>query len=1043
MMVACVAAHEQPDRLPTNTYIIRSGAVATAAQLPDVAKTIICSMVRVDRLYRAQYGRAGVLMGNDPLLATTLPPGTRSAITGDEPTLAPEAVDGDHGTLVEIERRHYSFGGEIARGGMGRVLRARDRRLGREVAVKELLDASPSARARFEREARITARLQHPAIVNIYEAGVFAGSEPFYAMKLVTGETFEHVIQRTPVAQRLGLLPTVLAIADALAYAHARSVIHRDLKPHNILVGEFGETVVIDWGLAKDLSASDSDDETSGSEHRRDESETIEGSVMGTPSYMPPEQAAGASVDARADVYAIGAILYKALSGSSPYVGKSSHEILESVLRAGPRPLGEIVPEVPQDLHTIVDKAMAREPADRYPTARELAEDLRRFTTGQLVASHRYTTWQLVKRWARRRRGSLAVAAILLVVLAVTSIYSVRRIVAERDEARAARELAERRQTEAVTQRQGAEQLSDFLLGKLRERLEQIGRLDLLKGIGDAVDRYYETVEGAGEVGTEQLRQRAEALVTLADVDLEKGDLEAARRGLARAKLFRTQLVAREPARLDHGYGIAQIEQRLGRAAYSMGDAASALSHFREVHRILTELVAKEPASVRYRRSAGEAERLLAILARDRRDFDEALHRIERARSMLAPIAAADAESAKLLVSTHETRARLHLARGDAAGADAALQDAIALARDGVRRHPDDTAWRSMLVDVVRDVGRSKLDGGKPVDALPLLSESRDASAALVAIEPANARWRTLHAFAHADLSATYEALARYPEALASAREALAIHARVRAAAQDDMAAVSNYSGAHERIARLLLLTGDTAGADGELTIVQRIADELVTRFPDDANARRGVGLIAEQRGDLAFARGDVDAALSLYRKSYDVATRMSEQSPGDANLIRDVIGSQAKLAQALLRKQDGPALVAVTSDMLRYARRAVALPGSDAEYLLVLALTTSATAGWTHGDEQTARDHARESVAIAERDAKAHPQDAMRVLAWIESEATLATTLSKTAKAEALAIVARARERLATLEQTGRAPSIARAMRGKLDAAAAKIGVR
>src|SRR4051812_8337629 len=138
---------------------------------------------------------------------------------------------------------------------MGRIVSARDLRLNRTVAIKELRVQSPELRARFEREALLTARLEHPSIVSIHEAGRWPSGEPFYAMKLVPGRPLDEVIAgATTLAKRLALLPHVVAVADALAYAHQQRVIHRDLKPQNVLVGEFGETVVIDWGLAKDLS---------------------------------------------------------------------------------------------------------------------------------------------------------------------------------------------------------------------------------------------------------------------------------------------------------------------------------------------------------------------------------------------------------------------------------------------------------------------------------------------------------------------------------------------------------------------------------------------------------------------------------------------------------------------------------------------------------------------------------------------------------------------------------------------------------------------
>jgi serine/threonine protein kinase len=168
------------------------------------------------------------------------------------------AATRDNKELASVERHHYAITREIARGGIGRVFEARDLRLGRQVAIKELLPQNRDAARRFEREARITSRLQHPAIIHVYEAGVWPGGEPFYAMPLVAGRSLDKVVaEKQTLNERLGLLPNVIAVADALAYAHNGNVIHRDLKPANVLVGEFGETVVIDWGLAKALGDAD------------------------------------------------------------------------------------------------------------------------------------------------------------------------------------------------------------------------------------------------------------------------------------------------------------------------------------------------------------------------------------------------------------------------------------------------------------------------------------------------------------------------------------------------------------------------------------------------------------------------------------------------------------------------------------------------------------------------------------------------------------------------------------------------------------------
>ncbi len=351
--------------------------------------------------------------------------------------------------LRTIGREGYAIEGPFAAGGIGRILRARDRYLDRPVALKELLVADRgAAERRFVREALLTARLQHPAIVPIYEAGRWPSGEPFYAMKLVAGRSLRAVIaERRTLDERLALLPNVLTVAEALAYAHGQGVIHRDLKPENVLVGEYGETVVLDWGLAPPprAGAAAAEEAVAAAAGARGGATTdvgagltVAGAVMGTPQYMPPEQAEGRPVDARADVYALGAILYHLLTGAPPYEGTTAMAILIKVLSGPPAAVTERQPGVPRDLVALVDKAMARAPADRYPSAREFADDLRRFQTGKLVAAHHSTASERLRRWAQRNRTAVVVASIALVVVAAIGGASIRSVIRNEAEARAA-----------------------------------------------------------------------------------------------------------------------------------------------------------------------------------------------------------------------------------------------------------------------------------------------------------------------------------------------------------------------------------------------------------------------------------------------------------------------------------------------------------------------------------------------------------------------------------------------------------------------------
>lgn len=437
--------------------------------------------------------------GDRPPPAAGTRDGSTLVAAGDEEArrrigLALTVAAGDKGAADErpdaarlplIDPASYEITGEVGQGGIGRVLRASDTRLHRPVALKELLDsAGAAAEERFVREALLTARLQHPSIVPLYEAGRWPTGAPFYAMKLVSGRSLQDILAESRTLDvRLGLLPHVLAVAEAMAYAHSERIIHRDLKPGNVLVGSFGETVVIDWGLAKDLSRPEPDSAPPAAAHPPSAAEvpslpppapdsrtpsnrsprppsgrtppgealTIHGAVIGTPAYMPPEQARGEGVDERADVYALGAILYHVLTGTCPYDGRSGASVLRKVLAGPPPPASERQPGIAEDLLAIVNKAMAREPAARYPSARELAEDLRRFQTGQIVGAHRYSRGELVLRFARRYRAALSVAGAALLILAISGTLAVRRIMAESHLARERQARAEEAQRSAAS----------------------------------------------------------------------------------------------------------------------------------------------------------------------------------------------------------------------------------------------------------------------------------------------------------------------------------------------------------------------------------------------------------------------------------------------------------------------------------------------------------------------------------------------------------------------------------------------------------------
>lgn len=334
----------------------------------------------------------------------------------------------------------------IARGGMGEVRRVRDHFLRRTVAVKRMLAQDGGGDGlgslyRFVEEAQITGQLEHPGVVPVYDLAMERDGSPVFTMRMIRGETFADGLKRLregsggwTVARALDVLAKV---CDAVAYAHSKSVVHRDLKPANILVGAFGEVYVTDWGLAKVLGRSDARDLRVPSTDSVDQIDTerferarsgdtsgvltMDGTIVGTPSYMPPEQAGAVEgdLDRRADVYAIGAMLYEVLAGVAPYNtaghGVRGIEVLASLRKGPPKSLQLLAPKAAPELTAICERAMQRQPSERYGDVGELRADLLAFLEGKVVQAYRTGPLVELSKWIRRNRAlatTIAVAAV-------------------------------------------------------------------------------------------------------------------------------------------------------------------------------------------------------------------------------------------------------------------------------------------------------------------------------------------------------------------------------------------------------------------------------------------------------------------------------------------------------------------------------------------------------------------------------------------------------------------------------------------------------
>ncbi len=377
------------------------------------------------------------------------------------------APAGDPPPATGMDVPGFALGDEVGRGGMGIVYRARDLALDREVAVKLLQDkyaAASSAAARFVEEARITAQLQHPGIPAVYHVGKLSDGRPFLAMKLIKGDTLSD--DRPAAGTALGVFE---AVCQAVGYAHSRGVIHRDLKPQNVMVGAFGEVQVMDWGLAKLLASRErerpeGDPEATvatGTEIRSlrdsDGSFTQAGSVLGTPAFMPPEQAAGEldKIDRRSDVFALGAVLCWLLTGKPPYTGADADSVRVVAVRGNTADAVARLDTCRADpgLVALCKQCLAFEPADRPADAGVLATEVAALRTAAEDRARRAETTAATERVRRRltvRLGGLVVA-VLLAGVAGTTVGLVRA-----DAARRAAEAAEQAEAGERKRAEGA-----------------------------------------------------------------------------------------------------------------------------------------------------------------------------------------------------------------------------------------------------------------------------------------------------------------------------------------------------------------------------------------------------------------------------------------------------------------------------------------------------------------------------------------------------------------------------------------------------------
>ena len=439
------------------------------------------------------------------------------------------------GPVVAAGGRRFRSLRPHAQGGLGAVFLALDTELNREVALKQILDRHAddlTSRSRFILEAEITGGLEHPGIVPVYGLGIHDDGRPYYAMRFIRGDSLKEAIANfhAPAAapgsanhadDRAGigrpedprgsrdlelrkLLRRFLDVCNAIDYAHSRGVLHRDIKPANIILGQHGETLVVNWGLAKVTGKGDpaAGERTMMPKSGGGSAETLPGSAMGTPAYMSPEQARGEidQLGPPSDVYSLGATLYCLLTGRPPAEGDDLASVLDAVRRGEFPPPRQFDPGIDRALEAICLEAMAPQPADRYASPRALADDVERWMADDPVSALPDGWGRRMARWSRRHRSATRAAAASLVVIATVATLAALVIGREQAQTRDALEAEQRARLDESKARVLAQEQSQLALDAIREYstgvtrdflLRQPGMEDLRKNLLQAPIRFY------------------------------------------------------------------------------------------------------------------------------------------------------------------------------------------------------------------------------------------------------------------------------------------------------------------------------------------------------------------------------------------------------------------------------------------------------------------------------------------------------------------------------------------------------------------------
>jgi serine/threonine protein kinase len=800
---------------------------------------------------------------------------------------------------------------EVGRGGMGVVYEAVQESLGRHVALKVLsaeAAAEPRRLERFLREARSAARLHHTQIVPVFEVGSANGVH-YYAMQFIAGRGLDQVLRElrrlpaggsaAPAAADPAPAPADgsaaeagpelstpgcagyyravarvgLQAAEALAHAHAQGVLHRDIKPANLLLDERGEVWVTDFGLARQ----------EGSDLTR------VGDVVGTLRYMAPERLEGRS-DARGDVYSLGLTLYELLTLRTPFAGTDDHARLvrRVAQEAQPAPR-RIDPRIPRDLETVVQKATARDPAHRYATAAEFAEDLGRFLADQPVRARRVSAPERLWRWCRRNPALASAAGLAAVALLATLAVSVSFAVYQRQAAeRLNAALVEARQQQSRAEasfRQARDAVDQYLLRVSDSKeLKAHGLERLRRQLLETAQGFYQRFlrERGGEPGLRyDLALAYRQLASVSRLLEQHGEAEKAYAG---AVALLEDLVREYPEVPEYQSELARAHVGLG-MLYGRTDRPGAEAEHRRVVEIRERLVREHPETIAYRSELGRAWQALGVHLRHAKgrlaEAEEAYRHALDVQEALVRDQPGVAAYRSELAGTYGNLAIVHLLSGRNEQAEEAFGRAVAAFEQLAQEHPAEPAYPEALMVHLNNLGALYYNRGRTGPAEEVYRRAADIAGRLSREHPDLPEYQRKAGFATFNLALTYRTTARPGEAEKAYRQALVLQeALVRGHAdvplyQSDLAkTLSDLGLLHQEAGRF-------TESDVELRRALAILEPLA-RSHANPEYQRLLATALLHRGVERGCVGRSDEAKDAFRRALDALARLGPKPTPD-----------------------------------------------------------------------------------------------------------------------------------------------------------------